>query len=76
MCPYGICMPTSASTWMAVPAIGMVEKFNSGIALEAIIRKEAIEKTAFKEDAWLLFYHDPFLSACKFDEKGNLIVKW
>lgn len=44
--------------------------------LEAIARKEEIEKTALSEDAWLLFYHDPFLSACKFDEKGNLIEKW
>lgn len=44
--------------------------------LEAIARKEEIEAMAFKEDAWLLFYHDPFLSACKFDEKGNLTEKW
>lgn len=44
--------------------------------LEAIARKEEIEKTALNDDSWLLFYHDPFCSAGKFDEKGNLIERW
>ncbi|MBC8413664.1 MAG: MBL fold metallo-hydrolase [Nitrospira sp.] len=41
--------------------------------LEAIEQKELFEGRARKEDAWLLFYHDPFYAACKFDQKGSVL---
>lgn len=43
--------------------------------LDTIRQKEHFEQTAIKEDAWFVFYHDPFLTACKFDEKGNVIAE-
>lgn len=44
--------------------------------LESIGQKEKLEKKYVSEGAWFTFYHDPFLLACKFDEKGNIIEKW
>lgn len=44
--------------------------------VEVIEKKEAIESMAIKEGAWLTFYHDPFVLAGRFDEKGGLIEKW
>jgi len=44
--------------------------------LESIKLKEELEKKYVAEDAWFTFYHDPFVLACKFDEKGNIIEKW
>ena len=43
--------------------------------LEAIKQKEELEKTYIGRDAWFTFYHDPFVLACKFDEKGNITQK-
>ncbi len=43
--------------------------------LESIKQKEALEQDYIKRDAWFTFYHDPFLRACKFDEKGNVLEK-
>lgn len=43
--------------------------------LESIKQKEALEQDYIKRDAWFTFYHDPFLHACKFDEKGNVLEK-
>jgi glyoxylase-like metal-dependent hydrolase (beta-lactamase superfamily II) len=40
--------------------------------LESIAMKEAWEKRGIQENAWFTFYHDPFVLACKFDEKGNI----
>jgi glyoxylase-like metal-dependent hydrolase (beta-lactamase superfamily II) len=44
--------------------------------LESIKMKKELEKKYIEEDAWFTFYHDPFVLACKFDEKGNIIQKW
>ncbi len=44
--------------------------------LECIKLKEELEKKYVEEKAWFTFYHDPFVLACKFDEKGNIIEKW
>jgi glyoxylase-like metal-dependent hydrolase (beta-lactamase superfamily II) len=43
--------------------------------LEAIGQKEALEQKYIEENAWFLFYHDPFVPACKFDTDGNIIEK-
>lgn len=43
--------------------------------LESINLKEYLEKKYIDEGAWFTFYHDPFVLACKFDEKGNMIEK-
>lgn len=39
--------------------------------LDTIRLKEEIEKEALRDNAWFLFYHDPFLRACKFNESGT-----
>lgn len=44
--------------------------------LESIKQKEYWENFALKNNAWITFYHDPFVLACKFDEKGSLKEKW
>ncbi|MCX7770167.1 MAG: MBL fold metallo-hydrolase [Proteobacteria bacterium] len=44
--------------------------------LESISKKEYWENYCLKNDAWIIFYHDPFVLAGKFDEKGNLKEKW
>ena len=41
--------------------------------LETIKHKEELEQKYVQQDAWFTFYHDPFVLACKFDEKGNII---
>ncbi|MEJ2182377.1 MAG: MBL fold metallo-hydrolase [Nitrospirota bacterium] len=43
--------------------------------LDAIARKEELERKGVEEGAWFTFYHDPFLAACTFDEKGNAVRK-
>jgi glyoxylase-like metal-dependent hydrolase (beta-lactamase superfamily II) len=43
--------------------------------LDVIRLKESYEEMAIKENAWFTFYHDPFLTACKFDEDGNVLKK-
>jgi glyoxylase-like metal-dependent hydrolase (beta-lactamase superfamily II) len=43
--------------------------------LDTIDQKEHFEKKAIEENAWILFYHDPFIPACKFDRDGNIIEK-
>ena len=44
--------------------------------LESIRQKEAMEKEYVGRGAWFIFYHDPFVPACKFDDKGNMVEKW
>ncbi|MCX7830007.1 MAG: MBL fold metallo-hydrolase [Acidobacteria bacterium] len=41
--------------------------------LEVIELKERYLGEVIKNNAWVLFYHDPLYKACKFDEKGNII---
>lgn len=43
--------------------------------MESIVQKEKWEVFAREHNAWLTFYHDPFVLAAKFDEKGNIIEK-
>jgi len=44
--------------------------------LESIGKKEELEKEFVEKGAWFIFYHDPFVLACKFDEKGNIVEKY
>jgi glyoxylase-like metal-dependent hydrolase (beta-lactamase superfamily II) len=44
--------------------------------MESIALKERWIKKGIAEKAWFTFYHDAFLLACKFDEKGNVVQKW
>ncbi|HUJ18104.1 MAG TPA: MBL fold metallo-hydrolase [Nitrospirota bacterium] len=44
--------------------------------MESIALKEKWIKSGVAAGAWFTFYHDPFLQACKFDEKGNVVEKW
>ncbi len=43
--------------------------------LEVIELKEKYEKAGIERGAWFLFYHDPFLRACRFNEKGDVVEK-
>jgi glyoxylase-like metal-dependent hydrolase (beta-lactamase superfamily II) len=44
--------------------------------LDAIAQKEEWENKALRENAWFTFYHDPFVLACRFDEKGTMTDQW
>lgn len=44
--------------------------------LEAIALKEKWITSGVAAGAWFTFYHDSFLQACKFDEKGNVVERW
>jgi glyoxylase-like metal-dependent hydrolase (beta-lactamase superfamily II) len=44
--------------------------------MDAIPLKEKYEALALEEDAWLTYYHDPFMFASKFDSQGNVIKKF
>lgn len=44
--------------------------------LDAIAQKEEWENQGIKENAWFTFYHDPFVLACRFDEKGAMTEQW
>ncbi len=43
--------------------------------LDAVERKEQFEKLFVSQGAWFLFYHDPFMAACRFDPRGEVIEK-
>lgn len=42
----------------------------------SIQQKERIERAYVERKAWFIFYHDPFILACKFDEQGAILEKW
>ncbi len=44
--------------------------------LDSISQKQGIFKKALEKNMWFLFYHDPILAACTFDDKGKVIKKW
>jgi glyoxylase-like metal-dependent hydrolase (beta-lactamase superfamily II) len=44
--------------------------------LESIRQKEIWEEIGVRERAWFSFYHDPFMNACRFDERGAVVEKW
>ncbi len=44
--------------------------------LDSIAGKEQWISSGVADKAWFTFYHDAFLLACRFDEKGNVTQKW
>ena len=44
--------------------------------LETIAAKEQWIKRGAAEGVWFTFYHDPFVTACKYDDAGNATDKW
>lgn len=44
--------------------------------MESIALKEQWMKKGVAEDVWFTFYHDAFMTACKYDDKGNVTEKW
>jgi glyoxylase-like metal-dependent hydrolase (beta-lactamase superfamily II) len=44
--------------------------------LDSIAMKEKWLKIGEAADAWFTFYHDPYLLACKLDEKGSAVQSW
>ncbi len=43
--------------------------------MEAIERKQELHKRAEELNAWYLFYHDTYMKACRFGEKGKVSEK-
>ncbi|MBO8170777.1 MAG: MBL fold metallo-hydrolase [Bacillaceae bacterium] len=41
--------------------------------MNSIYAKQKWIQQAVEEDAWLLFYHDPYVRALKWDQKGNIV---
>jgi glyoxylase-like metal-dependent hydrolase (beta-lactamase superfamily II) len=44
--------------------------------LDSIQQKEDLERVHVGKEAWFIFYHDPFVPACKFDVQGTIVKKW
>ena len=43
--------------------------------LDAIEKKQELHRRASEMNAWYIFYHDPYLKACKFRDKGIVVDK-
>ena len=43
--------------------------------LESVRQKEELIAEAVRQKSWFTFYHDPYLSACKFDEHGEIVER-
>ena len=41
--------------------------------LDSVGQKEMLIIEAVRQNSWFTFYHDPGLSACKFDEQGEIV---
>lgn len=46
--------------------------------LDSIREKERWVTEGVKDGAWFVFYHDPFMAGCRFDDKGNVLerIEW
>lgn len=44
--------------------------------MDSISRKKSWLEYGIDNSAWFAFYHDPFVKACKFDDKGKIVNKW
>lgn len=44
--------------------------------LEVIARKQELTQWALAHDAWVLFYHNPIFSACRFRTDGTITEQW
>ena len=43
--------------------------------LVSVHQKEVLIPQAVAENAWFTFYHDPYLSACRFNGRGDIVEK-
>lgn len=44
--------------------------------LDSVQQKEELIIEAVRQNSWFTFYHDPYLSACKYDEEGNIVQRF
>lgn len=44
--------------------------------LDSVSQKEKLIVDAVRQDTWFTFYHDPYLSACKFNEEGEIVDRF
>ncbi|HSH12675.1 MAG TPA: MBL fold metallo-hydrolase [Desulfurivibrionaceae bacterium] len=44
--------------------------------LDSVAAKEELLARAVSENRWCLFYHDPYLAACRFDRDGKIIERF
>lgn len=44
--------------------------------LDSIEQKERLIGPAVAENQWFIFYHDPYMLACRFDGDGNIVEKF
>jgi len=44
--------------------------------LESVEQKEILIRKGVVEGAWFTFYHDPYLSACRYNQQGEITEKW
>jgi glyoxylase-like metal-dependent hydrolase (beta-lactamase superfamily II) len=44
--------------------------------MDTIAAKEQWMKQGVAEGVWFTFYHDHFMTACKYDDRGNVTDKW
>lgn len=44
--------------------------------LEVIAQKQELTQWALEAGAWVLFYHNPLLSACRFNMDGTITEQW
>jgi glyoxylase-like metal-dependent hydrolase (beta-lactamase superfamily II) len=44
--------------------------------LDSIQQNEDLDRLHVGKEAWFIFYHDPFIPACKFDVRGTIVKKW
>ena len=44
--------------------------------LDSVAAKEALLARALAEKQWFLFYHDPYLAACRCDGAGNIVERF
>jgi glyoxylase-like metal-dependent hydrolase (beta-lactamase superfamily II) len=44
--------------------------------METIVLKERLMKQGLAQKAWFTFYHDPFMTACQYNDKGEVTERW
>ena len=44
--------------------------------LDSIDQKEKLISRAVAEGQWFLFYHDPYMAACRYDQDGKVIEEF
>lgn len=44
--------------------------------LDSVRQKEMLIIDGVRQNAWFTFYHDPYLSACRFNEQGDIVERF